>query len=168
MSSHRIPKRDRRQASGQAESRRPGISWRLPSNWRSSSLIVHYYEIGSRLHFLPVLCVAIGGFVIHSILPPRFRLVWFCALSIATVLIVLGWPNGAFVVGIGTGLIAICYVPIPFAVRVLLVVAAGVMLAFWRLDVSRPFWPILGSMFMFRLIVYLHEMRREQQRPPSH
>ena len=86
-------------------------------------------------------------------------------LSIATVLIVLGWPNGAFVVGIGTGLIAICYVPIPFAVRVLLVVAAGVMLAFWRLDVSRPFWPILGSMFMFRLIVYLHEMRRDQQRP---
>ena len=130
-------------------------------------LIVHYYEIGSRLHFLPVLCVAIGGFVIHSILPPRFRLVWFCALSIATVLIVLGWPNGAFVVGIGTGLIAICFVPIPFAVRVLLVVAAGVMLAFWRLDVSRPFWPILGSMFMFRLIVYLHELRRDP-RPSSH
>ena len=44
--------------------------------------------------------------------------------------------------------------------------AAGVMLAFWRLDLNRAFWPVLGSMFMFRLIVYLHEHRAGTTRPP--
>ena len=35
-----------------------------------------------------------------------------------------------------------------------------------RLDLDRPFWPVLGSMFMFRLIIYLYELRREAARPP--
>jgi hypothetical protein len=29
-----------------------------------------------------------------------------------------------------------------------------------------PFWLVLGSMFMFRIIVYLYDLRHEQRRPP--
>ena len=129
-------------------------------------LIVYTYEVGSRLHFFPVLCVAAGGFVVHAALPPRFRLAFFCLLSLATVVFVLGGPDGGLVIGIGAGLIAACYLPIPFRIRVGLVLFAGLALTVLRLDLTRPFWPVLGSMFMFRLIVFLHELQRAPTSPP--
>jgi hypothetical protein len=60
----------------------------------------------------------------------------------------------------------LCYLPIPALYRALLAAVAGVFLALWRVDSAAPFWPILGSMFMFRLIVYLFDTRHERRRPP--
>ncbi len=128
-------------------------------------LIVHQYEVASRLHFFPVLAVAIGGFAVHVCLPPRFRLGFFCLLSIGVLLFVLGWPNGPLVLGIGGGLIVVCYVPLPFASRVAIICLAALVLAVLRLDIELPFWPVLGSMFMFRLVIYLYELRRDAARP---
>ena len=68
--------------------------------------------------------------------------------------------------GVGAGLISLCHLPITLAIRVLLVVAAGLILAMWRVEEPAPFWPVLGSMFMFRLIVYLYDLRHERSRPP--
>lgn len=129
-------------------------------------LVVRNYEVGSRLHFFPVLCVAVGGFLVHACLPPRFRLGFFCLLSLAVVVFVLGWMNGLLVIGIGGGLIAVCRLPISLASRAAVIVLAGLVLAVLRLDPSQTFWPILGSMFMFRLIVYLYESRRVAARAP--
>ena len=130
-------------------------------------LIVHFYEVASRLHFFPVFCAAVGGFVVHSCLPHRFRLScssgfcrspWCSSCS--------GWSDGVTVIGLGAGLIAACYLPVPFGVRVTLVVLAAVVLAYYRLDPNQTFWPVLASMFMFRLIIYLYELRRERAHPP--
>lgn len=129
-------------------------------------LVVRNYEIASRLHFFPVLCAAVGGWVVHLCLPPRFRLGSFCLLSLAVVVFVLGWTNGLSVIAVGGGLIAICHLPVPFALRTVVVVLVGLALAILRLDVRQAFWPVLGSMFMFRLIVYMHELRRGAGRPP--
>ena len=85
-------------------------------------LIVRNFEVGSRLHFFPVLCAAVAGFLVHSCLPLRFRLSFFCLLSLAVVNLVLGFPNGLIVIGIGYGLIAICYLPILFPWRVAIIV----------------------------------------------
>jgi hypothetical protein len=128
-------------------------------------LIVHHYDVAARNHFFAVLCAAAGGFVVHACLPPRFRLAFFCLLSLVVLIVVLGWPNGARVIGVGAALIALCYLPVPVAVRVALVALAGLVLVFLRMDFDLPFWPVLGSMFMFRLIVYLYELRRDP-RPP--
>jgi hypothetical protein len=129
-------------------------------------LVVHGYEVAARLHFFPVLCAAVGGFAAHACLPPRFRLAFFALLSLAVVVFVLGWPNGFIVVGVGSGLIALCYLPLPFAARVAAVCLAALALAVLRLDLNRPFWAVLGSMFMFRMVIYLHELRRQPARPP--
>jgi hypothetical protein len=128
-------------------------------------LIVRRYDVAARNHFFPVLCVAVGGFAVHTCLPSRLRLAFFGLLSLAVLVVVLGWPNGARVIGVGAGLIALCYVPLPFAARAALVALAGLVLVFLRIDFDLPFWPVLGSMFMFRLIVYLYELRRDP-RPP--
>jgi hypothetical protein len=127
--------------------------------------VVYRFEIETRQHFLPVLCLAVGGFLVHAWLPRRLRAWFFALLSLAGIMFVLGWPSGAWVIGIGAGLIALCRLPGPPLIRALLLVLAGVQLASCRVQYPAPFWPVLGSMFMFRLIVYVYETRRERVRP---
>jgi hypothetical protein len=141
----------------------------------------------SRLMYL-----AFAGFIIHHLLPLRFRLPFFAMLSLVAVVFGLhetgaktfvagltgrvplaDFPLGNFlyrlipglsVVGVGLALIGICHLPIRFAWRVGLVAVAGAALAFlrahsqWLPDVSEM-WVILGSMFMFRLMIYLYDLK---------
>ena len=71
---------------------------------------------------------------------------------------------GLTLIGIGLGLIGICHLPIRFGARVGLIAVAGAGLAFlrahsqWFPDVTEM-WVILGSMFMFRLMVYLYDLK---------
>jgi D-alanyl-lipoteichoic acid acyltransferase DltB (MBOAT superfamily) len=85
-------------------------------------------------------------------------------LSLAGIGLVFGLQNGAWLVGIGLLLIGICHLPVSFAIRIAVLLLAGGGLALSRVqwfDVpwSSAVWPILGSMFMFRLIVYLYDLR---------
>jgi hypothetical protein len=128
--------------------------------------VVHRFELAERNHLFAILCVATGGFLVHACLPTRLRLPFFIVLSLGGILFYLGWPNGAWVIGVGSGLIAICYLPIHFALRVTLTCLAALALVMARVEHDAPFWPVLGSMFMFRLIIYLFEQRRAKARPP--
>jgi hypothetical protein len=116
--------------------------------------------------FFAVMYLAAGGFVIHAWLPRRFRPAFFVLLSLAALVLILGWETAAWVLGLGGGLLGLCLLPVPLRFRVLLVAAAGAGLFLWRADSAAAFWPILGSMFMFRLIVYLYDTRHERSRPP--
>ncbi|MCI0457836.1 MAG: hypothetical protein L0Z62_12790 [Gemmataceae bacterium] len=129
-------------------------------------LIVHRFEVAAQNHFFPILCLAVGGFLVHTWLPARFRAAFFSLLSLGGLLFFLGWPNGAWVIGLGGGLIAIGSLPVPLALRVTLIGLVAFGLSLWRIEFDQPFWPVLGSMFMFRLIIYLYELRRATDRPP--
>jgi hypothetical protein len=122
--------------------------------------------VAERNHFFPVLCLAAAGYVVHAWLSPRLRAPFFGLLSLGCILFVLGWPDGFLVIGIGGTLIGACHLPLPFAVRVGIVALTGLVLALLRLEVDGAFWPVLGSMFMFRLIVYLFELRHAAESPP--
>jgi hypothetical protein len=126
---------------------------------------VYLLRIEGKLPFFPMLCLAAVGFVVHAWLPPRVRLPFFTLLSLAAALVIFGWETGAWIIGLGGGLVALCYLPVPFQYRVLLIVGAGLGLALWRIGSNDAFWPLLGSLFMFRLIVYLYDTRRDR-RPP--
>lgn len=118
--------------------------------------------------FETVLTLACGGFLIHHFLPIPWRIPFFAALSVATVPLVFGWEAGTWLLAFGGLLIVLCHLPIAFHVRVALIVALGLALALARKQVLPVFaaipptiWPILGSMFMFRLIVYLYDLKHE-------
>lgn len=130
-------------------------------------LVVRLFDVADRNHFFAVLAAAAGGFAIHAWLPPRFRAPFFVLLSAGTLFFVLGWPNGAWVLGLGCGLIALCHLPLPFPVRLAAVGLAGFGLAMARVDYPAAFWPVLGSLFMFRLIAYLYDLRLDPRRGPS-
>src|SRR5438309_6540186 len=149
-------------------------------------MVVNYWQLDSR-PLARLMALAFAGFVIHHLLPVRCSLPFFYMLSLLAVISSLGHlgPNvgrawltgklttagflyhlipGLTLVGIGLGLIGICHLPIRFAARVGLVAVAGAALAFlrahsqWFPDVTEM-WVILGSMFMFRLMIYLYDLK---------
>jgi len=145
-----------------------------------------FWQLESQL-LARVMWLAFAGFIIHHLLPVRFRLPFFAMLSLVAVITAVGHfgPNviaswmhgkktlngllyqlvpGVTLVGIGLGLIGLCHLPIRFGARVGLVAIAGAGLAFlransqWLPDITEM-WVILGSMFMFRLMVYLYDLK---------
>ncbi len=127
--------------------------------------VVYLFNIEGQRHFFPVLCLIVGGFAIHTCLPERYRLHFFALLSITCVLFVMGVSNGVWVLGIGSALIGICYLPIAWGTRIGMLLVATVALIFTRAQFPLPFWPVLGSMFMFRLIIFVHDCRRGAAMP---
>jgi D-alanyl-lipoteichoic acid acyltransferase DltB (MBOAT superfamily) len=138
--------------------------------------------------FLDVANLVFFGYLIHASLPMRYRLAFFTLLSIASIFVILGTSNGLWLIGLGLTLIGICHLRIPFRARVFLILGAAFLLSYLRFDwtpypnvdrvlggligmdgVSVPWsagvWPILGSMFLFRLIIYMHDLRYGKERP---
>src|SRR5262249_33940704 len=128
-------------------------------------LVLRQFQIESNA-FLRIAVVAFAGFVIHHFLPIRFRLLFFSILSLGGTAIVLGVSSTAWLAAIGGLLICICHLPLSFGFRVATLLSAGSLLAALRMQWfpapwSQAIWPILGSMFMFRLIVYIYDLKHD-------
>jgi hypothetical protein len=112
--------------------------------------------------------LAAGGFVVHALLPMRYRLGFFIVLCGAALILVLGTLGSVQLVAVGVLIIAVCHLPIAWSARVTLLITLGVLLAlghsgFMSIPVSAAVWPILGSMFMFRLIIYMYDIKHDRQ-----
>ncbi len=134
--------------------------------------VMHRFGFQAGFGFHSLIPLLFGGFVVHGLLPPRFRHAFFALLSIASVLVVLPFPHSFTLVGLGLGLIGICHLPLPFALRVWLLVGCGAALAAVRggwlriaggRELETLVLPVLGAMFMFRLAVYMYDLRHEKQ-----
>jgi D-alanyl-lipoteichoic acid acyltransferase DltB (MBOAT superfamily) len=130
------------------------------------AVVIRQFQIESSA-FLRIALLAFGGFAVHAVLPFRYRLPFFVGLSFTGIWLIFGAGSGAWLVGIGLLLIGVCHLPVPLLGRVglLALIAAG--LASLRMDWLRApwpqaIWPILGSMFMFRLMVYLYDVSHER------
>jgi hypothetical protein len=113
--------------------------------------------------FRQVLILAAVGFPINHLLPHRFRLPFFALMSIGSIFLVVGLTSALWLLGLGLVLIGACHVPVPIPARIGLVVLVASILALFRggwIDTPWPssIWPILGAMFMFRLIVYVYDL----------
>jgi hypothetical protein len=144
--------------------------------------LLHRYKIESEA-FRMIAVIVLGGFVVQHFLPMKLRIPLFLALSIASIAYVFGMERGqwvastglartAWLLGLGIALIGICHLPIPFAARAGVLALAGAVLAIFRkglvptnIDALGAVWPILGAMFMFRIMVYLYDLEHEKERP---
>jgi hypothetical protein len=118
------------------------------------------YQIEGGETLIKVMALAVGGFVVSAVLPLAVRLPFFVLLSAAGVFVVFGWIDGAWLLGVGLTLIGICHLPIPVWVRGLIMIAVGIGMGFLRAGYAPvpwagAVWPILASMFMFRVVLYL-------------
>src|SRR5207249_3869124 len=94
---------------------------------------------------------------------PNVAMAWVTGKITTSALLYHLFP-GLTLVGIGLALIGICHLPIRFGGRVGLIAVVGITLTFlrahseWFPDVTEM-WMVLGSMFMFRLMVYLYDLK---------
>ncbi|BBA33496.1 uncharacterized protein sS8_1537 [Methylocaldum marinum] len=129
------------------------------------TVLLRQFEIESAA-FLQLALLAFGGFAVHALLPLSYRLPFFLLLSLAGFILTLDLINGLSLVVVGLILIGLCHLPVSFKKRVFLLLGAGVILAALRArwvdgPISDAVWPILGSIFMFRLILYFYELRHD-------
>lgn len=129
------------------------------------TLLLRQFQIENAA-FLRLAMLTFAGFAIHALLPLRYRLPFFLALSLAGIVLVMNLGNALWIVGIGLVLIGICYLPIALRWRAVLLTAAAVVLVALRAKwiqgpMSDAIWPILGSMFMFRMVVYFYDLSHD-------
>jgi D-alanyl-lipoteichoic acid acyltransferase DltB (MBOAT superfamily) len=133
-----------------------------------ATLVIYLYRIEGDA-FLRLFGFAVAGFVVHAALPIAYRLPFFVGLSLAGTLIVFSPGDAVWLVGSGLALIGIANLPFPMRVRAATLVVVAALLAVSRAGFapapwSSAVWPILGSMFMFRLVLYLMTVTSE---PPA-
>ncbi len=133
-------------------------------------LALNAYQIESGSGVLALSWLIFVGFIINAALPLNFRPPFFLLLSWGACGIVLGAP-AIGLIAVGLSLFGICHLPIKFAWRIALLLATGMGLALFRGGIfptagmpwlSRTL-PVLGSMLMFRIVVYLYDLRHVKQ-----
>lgn len=133
--------------------------------------------------FRRVFYLASVGFVIHHFLPKQYRLWFFNLFSIGVLFVVLGGSadhrfldfgqavaRTVPLVLAGCGLISICLLPIRFWQRLIILGVAVVGVGLLRKGIIGSdslllLWPLLASLFMFRLIVFLYDLATWKVRP---
>lgn len=151
-------------------------------------LLIDYWQL-ENITLSRIMQLAFAGFIIHHFLPLRLRLPFFAGLSLVAVVtgvghlgpsVIIGLLNGRTtsanllyhaipgltLIGIGLALIGICHLPFRYRWRIVALGIVAVVLTVlrvkdkWFPDLAEM-WAILGSMFMFRLIVYLYDLRNQ-------
>lgn len=131
--------------------------------------VFHAFAIERSSGFLSLTTLIIGGFAAHAALPMRYRAPFFVALAVATFTIAIG-PEVIAVVAVALALIGVCHLPVGYRLRVGILVLAGALLALLaergitgiESATVRRLVPVIASMFMFRLIVYMYDLRHER------
>ena len=144
-------------------------------------VLVHQYDLISRA-FLNLGILSLAGWTAHYFLPQKYRLGLFVLLSLLGIELVFGFQaeqwsadgliQGAWIIVLGLGLIALANLPVPIVARLAVIGAVGLILGLARAGFipvpwSAAIWPIFGSMFMFRMIVYLYQRHHDAKKKPA-
>jgi hypothetical protein len=132
--------------------------------------VIQQFHLENQALYYNIMLLTFYGFVVHYFLPSHYRLSFFLFISLAAAAGILGFVNSILLIGIGLGLIGICHLPVSYNARVAILLLVGVVLVALRagwiqnswLDVI---WPVLASMFMFRLIIYMYDLKHGKATP---
>ena len=132
--------------------------------------VIRLFHLENQAFYHNLMLLTFYGFLIHYVLPSQYRLPFFLFLSLATIAGILGFVNSIWLIGIGLGLIGICHLPVSYTARVMLLFVSGTVLVALRAGWIRSswldvIWPVLASMFMFRLIIYMYDLKHGKAQP---
>ena len=119
--------------------------------------------------FQALVSLALLALPVHYLAPFHWKKPLFVAVSIAGLFWIAGAWATAVVLAIAAVLIGVCYLPIPWLARAAACAAIATALAMARPDsassgIPDHVWPIVASMFMFRMIIYLYELKHTEKR----
>ena len=133
-------------------------------------IVVRLFRLENQAIYHNVMLLTFFGFLIHYFLPSHYRLPFFLFISLAAIAGILGFVNSIWLMGIGLGLIGICHLPVSYNARVAILLVAGAALVALRtgwiqVSLLDVIWPVLSSMFMFRLIIYMYDLKHGKATP---
>lgn len=121
------------------------------------------FRVGPK-SLLPVLMLTLAGFAVRTALPPKWRIPFFAGLSIGSIPLALGLEAGMYLLGIGATLMALSHLPFGNWRLLVIAIAVGGLAVMRGTDgnslVPTVVWPLLGSMFMLRWILFLRVRAR--------
>lgn len=125
------------------------------------------YRVEGRA-FQTLVLFALAALPVHYLLPFRWKKPLFIAVSIAGLAWIFGALTAAIVVALAGLLIGICYLPAPWTLRAGLIAGLAGLFAFARAEttftaVPSNVWPLLATMLMFRMILYLYELKHAKK-----
>lgn len=141
-----------------------------------STWVVYAFDIEGDLNLPVMMAFVCVAFIINAFLPISYRLFFFFTASLVPIFYFLS-PTQAFTfIGIALALIGVCHLPFSITIRKLLVVLFGIGLAYCQYTIKKTgfvggiaftsnFVSLLGVMFMFRIILYLHELKYQKKKP---
>jgi alginate O-acetyltransferase complex protein AlgI len=112
--------------------------------------------------FRMLVLVALAALPAHYLSPYRWKKPLFVAVSILGLFLVVGVSAAACVLALSALLIGLAVAPLPWRVRAGLIAALAVLLAVLRPGTEAALArviPVVASLFMFRMIVYLYELK---------
>ncbi|MCK0103941.1 hypothetical protein [Pseudohalocynthiibacter sp. F2068] len=126
-------------------------------------LIIRTYDLENAAFSDFIFALVFSGFLANYFLHKKHRMVFFFGLSLLAMFGVFGLPHGMLLFALGVALILICHLPVSLWIRVVLLLAAGGLLVLARYGTIvstnlNVILPIFGSIFMFRLIIYLYDI----------
>ncbi len=135
-------------------------------------LVARLFNLEQSVGFNRIAPIIFVGFIVHALAPLAYRKQVFLVASLAAIEAIFPFPNSLVLVGIGLALIGTCHLPLPHTVRVVMVVVMASLLALFRAEVlpapidslSSVILPILGAMFMFRIVIYLYDLRHMKKK----
>ena len=156
---------------GEPETARRDLRKFLPI-WAHLALllaVMNVYHVEGRALFR-ITAIAIGALPIHYLLAFRWKKPFFLATSIAGLFAVFGPGPGLAISTLAGLFVGVCYLPVAWSIRAGMVAIAtvglGVIRASTASDLGDIVWPILGSMMMFRMILYLYEIKHAKKPEP--
>jgi D-alanyl-lipoteichoic acid acyltransferase DltB (MBOAT superfamily) len=136
--------------------------------------VFHVYRIETPT-FRVLAMVAAAALPVHYLAPYRWKKPLFVAASMTGLTLVVGPATAAAVLAISAVLIALAAAPvaIPWRARAVLIAAIAVVLAVMRPRAgyggdaaSAGIVPLIATMFMFRMVIYLYERKHARAREP--
>jgi D-alanyl-lipoteichoic acid acyltransferase DltB (MBOAT superfamily) len=118
--------------------------------------------------FQMLVTFALASLPVHYWLPYRWKKPCFVAVSIAGLAWIFGAATAGYVLVLASLLIGVCYLPVAWHARAGVLAALGVGLALVRPEtvatgIPDSVWPVLATMFMFRMIIYMYELKHARK-----
>jgi alginate O-acetyltransferase complex protein AlgI len=133
--------------------------------------VMKVYHVEGRALFL-LTSIALAALPVHYLLAYRWKKPFFLAVSVVGLFVVFGIIPGLAVTSLALAFISVCRLPVAWWARAGIVAITAIGLGIARMSTGSTWpladvvWPVLGSMLMFRMILYLYEIKHVEEPEP--
>ena len=130
--------------------------------------VLRAFQVEERA-FINLMGIATGGFLVHYWVPFRFKEPFWILVSLGGAGLLLGIVPLAILLLVGLGFYGLLTSNLSYRGKVCGTVTLALLLMVGRGfeigSVPVVVWPVLGALFMFRMMIYLYDLRRARERP---